>query len=103
MLAHQHDARITFLFIIADGYPQATLTIQSLMGAQRWTTMSESQAAETNAPIKERIQRFCEDVASEMASCPLAVNDIVINRAVPVEVILKEADAKACDLIPSVR
>jgi nucleotide-binding universal stress UspA family protein len=99
MLAHRHDARITFLHVIEDVLPQATLAVRSFMGEEKWKEMSADHHADFNVRIKERIAGFCETVVNQMSSCPLVVTDIVIDRGVPVEVILETAASNDHDLI----
>ena len=99
MLAYRHDARITFLHVIEETYPQATKTIRSFMGEDKWQEMSIDYHAATSDQIKACVESFCRNVINEMASCPLVMSDIVINRGVPAEAILQEADSHDYDMI----
>lgn len=99
MLAQQHDAKITFLHVIEAVSPHATNAIRSFMGEDKWHEMTEGHQTEVNEKVKDRIQRFCDDVKTDMASCPSAVSDVVVTRGIPVESILKEAEIRDSDLI----
>ena len=99
MLANRHDAGITFLHVIEEVSPSTTYTIRSFMGEEKWHEMTEGQQSEVNAKVEERIRLFCDRVKSDMEACPFVVNEIVINRGLPVETILWEAESRNSDLI----
>ena len=99
MLAHQHDARITFLHVIEDVSPHATTAIRHFMGEDKWKEMAASHHADVSAKAEERIRRFCDNVSSEISPCPATVSEIAVTRGVPVESILEEAELRDSDLI----
>ncbi len=99
IIADQHDARITFLHVIEEVSPHATQAIRSFMGEDKWEEMTIRHRNEANSKIENRIHRFCQNVESEMKACNAAVNESVITRGNPVEVILQEAASRDCDLI----
>ena len=99
MLAHRHDARITFLHVIENLRPQAILGVRSNPGEERWNTMSESLHSEIDSAVAKRIHRFCGDVMAGMSSCPVVVDRIVIKEGVPADVILREIGSSKYDLV----
>jgi nucleotide-binding universal stress UspA family protein len=99
LLAHRNDARVTFLHVIEEVYPQATLFTRSILGEDKWKGMSDGHRDQAHALIKERIEHFCENVLLEMSSCPFTVTDIIINRGVPVEIILKQTESNNYDVV----
>lgn len=99
MLAHQHDAQLTFLHVIEIVRPQAKLAARTMMGEDRWQEMSDSHRREINSQVAKRIHRFCGDVMAGMAACPRVVDRVVIKQGVPADVILKEVDSKSYDLV----
>lgn len=98
-LAYRHHARITFLHVIEDGFPQATMTIRSFLGEKKWKQLSANRRSDFDAWIKAHIQDFCQTVSSQLVDCPLVIEDIVIHRGEPAEVILEAARSRNFDLI----
>jgi nucleotide-binding universal stress UspA family protein len=99
MLAYRHDAQITVLHVIEDAYPQTAKTARAYMGEKKWQEMSMDYHAQTSDQIRDRVNRFCQDVISEMDSCQWVVSDIVVSRGVPVEIIFQEFQSQDYDLI----
>jgi nucleotide-binding universal stress UspA family protein len=99
MLAHRHDARITFLHVIENLRPQAIRGVRSILGEERWKSMSHSHHLEIDSEVAKRIHYFCGDVMAGMASCPTVVDRVVIKEGVPVDVILKEIGSHQYDLV----
>ena len=99
MLAHRHEARLTFLHVIENLRPQATRSVRSILGDVRWKSMSSSYRAEIDSEVAKRIHRFCGDVMAGLATCPLVVDRVLIKQGVPVDVILKEVGTEKYDLV----
>ena len=99
LLAHRHDARVTLLHVIEEAYPQATLFTRSILGDDRWKAVSDGRRNQTQDLIKEQIECFCDSVLQEMAACPLKVAEILIDRGMPVEIILKQIASNNYDLV----
>lgn len=99
MLAHRHDARITFLHVIENVRPQAMRGVRSILGEDRWHIMTESHRSEIDSAVAQRIHRFCGDVMAGMSSCPVVVERVVIREGVPADVILKEIASNKYDLV----
>jgi nucleotide-binding universal stress UspA family protein len=99
MLAHRHDARITFLHVIENVRPQEVRGVRSIPGKERWTIIDESHRPEIDSAVAKRIHRFCGDVMAGMSSCPVVVERVVIRGGVPADVILKEIASNKYDLV----
>jgi nucleotide-binding universal stress UspA family protein len=99
MLSHQHDARITFLHVAEELSAQMTTIVRSIMGEEKLKAASDQWQSDVDAQIEARIRNFCEDTAGDMGVCALGAQDIVVTRGIPVERILREAEARKCDLI----
>lgn len=99
MLAHRHDARITFLYVIENIRPQAMPGVRFILGDEQWNTMSKSHRSEIDSAVAKRIHRFCGDVMAGMSSCPVVVDRVVIKEGVPADVILKEIGSSKYDLV----
>lgn len=99
MLAHRHDARITFLHVIENVRPQAMRGVRSILGEERWNPMSKNHRLEIDSAVAKRIHRFCGDVMAGMSSCPVVVDRVVIREGVPADVILKEIGSSKYDLV----
>ncbi len=98
-LAHQHDAKISFLHVIEELSPHTDHAVRSFMGEDKWAQMIESRLTEVHDEIAQRIEKFCDRVKGDMTNCPFVVNETVIRKGVPVEVILDEAASRDSDLI----
>ena len=99
MLAHRHEARITFLHVIENVHPQAMLGVRSILGEERWNAMTDSHHTEIFAEVTERIHGFCNDAMADMPSCPLVVDSVIVKQGVPIEVILNEVGSNKYDLV----
>jgi nucleotide-binding universal stress UspA family protein len=98
MLAHRHDALITFLYVIENVRSQAAVGVRSASGVGRWKAMSRSRP-EIDSEVAKRIHRFCGDVMAGMTSSPVAVDKVVIREGIPVDLILKEIGTNKYDLV----
>lgn len=99
MLAHQHDARITFLHVNEEASKHTEIAIQSFLGEEQWNEMTEKWYSEANTQIHERISQFCDDAMHDMDACPTLVDNVVVTRNNPVEGILEAAAKRQSDLI----
>ena len=49
--------------------------------------------------IKERLERFCEEVSSKLPSCPFITDEIIVKIGAPVDKILDQVEKSDCDLV----
>ena len=109
-LANQYGARLTLLNVI----PEIPAIVESTraigyIGEDRWKTLEEGhfQAAKDaligkrkdHHLIREILDQFSEKTRSDYSRGEEMVDDIVVEKGNPVEVILAVAKEKNCDLI----
>ncbi len=109
-LANQYGARLTLLNVI----PEIPAIVESskaigYIGENRWKTLEESNfKAAKDALIGKRkdhllmreiLDQFREKARSDYSRSEEMVDDIVVKKGNPVEVILEVAKEKNCDLI----
>ncbi len=109
-LANQYGARLTLLNVI----PEIPAIVESskaigYIGENRWKALEESnfQAAKDaligkrkdHLLMREILDQFSEKARSDYSRGEEMVDDIVVEKGNPVEVILEVAKEKNCDLI----
>ncbi len=99
MLAHQHDARITFLHVVEKLSSHTSYAVRSFVGEETWKKLSSGRQSVANKEIEDSIHQFCGGVQNSMESCPFTVKDFVTKQGVPVEIILGEANSGNYDLV----
>ena len=99
MLAHRHDAGITFLYVIENELPRAKIGVRSVSGEELNTALSDSSRPEIDSGVAKRIHRFCGDVMAGMTSNPVVVDKVIIKKGMPADLILKEIGTNNYDLV----
>ncbi len=98
-LANRYGAAITFLHVIEDASPYSNSLLMNVVGYEKWEKLRKENETNVLTSIKERLEKFCEDVAAELPACPFITDDIVVRVGNPVDEILALAEAVDADLI----
>lgn len=98
-MAHRYGAKMIVLHLLDEIPPNADLAITSYFGAEKWGELRKQIERDAIVKLRERVNRFCDDVSAEMASCPYITEDVVVRRGNPVEEIIREAEKRGCDMI----
>ncbi len=98
-IANRFNAQIVLLHAIEPFSMYAQEQLSQMLGKEKWDELQTSKEHKLHAMIRERLNRFCEDMGSSLNECPFMVSDIVVKRGNAAELILKECKLHNCDLI----
>lgn len=98
-LANRFDAQITILHVIEDLSSLSSVQIAQMLGEEKWKAIQDENIHKVRDTIAERLSVFCERMTEELKACPFLVADILVQRGVPVERILRQAEKLGADLI----
>ena len=71
----------------------------NVLGQEKWKELREANSQKVVQTIKERLQRFCEDVSANLPTCNFITEDIIVKIGNPVEEILRLANKQDFDLV----
>ena len=98
-LANRYDAAITILHVLEDVSPSADSLVINIIGKAKWDEMRQNNENEVLDTIKSRLAKFCEDVSSEIPSCPFVTDEIMVKIGNPVEEIIRLVENNDYDMI----
>jgi nucleotide-binding universal stress UspA family protein len=98
-IANRYGAGITILHVLADISSYGDSLVINILGQKKWDELRKGNEEKLVVTIKERLEKFCEDVSAEMPACPFITDEIVVKIGQPVEEILKEVKRTDCDLV----
>jgi nucleotide-binding universal stress UspA family protein len=98
-LANRYGAGITILHVLEDISPYGDSLVINILGEEKWQELRKGNEQKIIATIKERLEKFCEDVSSELPSCPFITDEIIVKIGNPVDEILKQIISKDFDLV----
>jgi len=98
-LANSYGAGITMLHVLEDVSAYQDSLVINVIGEQKWDELRKNKEQVVLDTIRERLEKFCEDVSRELPACPFITDDIIVKIGNPVEEILREVDASGCDIV----
>lgn len=98
-LANSYGAGITMLHVLEDVSAYQDSLVINVIGEQKWDELRKNKEQVVLDTIRERLEKFCEDVSRELPACPFITDDIIVKIGNPVEEILQEVDASGCDIV----
>ncbi len=98
-LANSYAAGITMLHVLEDVSAYQDSLVINIIGEQKWDELRKNKEQVVLDTIRERLEKFCEDVSRELPACPFITDDIIVKIGNPVEEILQEVDASGCDIV----
>ena len=98
-LANRYGAGITMLHVLEDVSAYQDSLVINIIGEQKWDELRKNKEQVVLDTIRERIEKFCEDVSRELPACPFITDDIIVKIGNPVEEILQEVEASGCDMV----
>jgi len=98
-LADKYAAKITIVHVLERISESLSAQMVGMFGEARWLELQKRNEEEARAAIRERIDRFCSEMQSELAACAFEVEDIVVLGGEPVEQILHQAAKSQSDLL----
>ena len=98
-LANRYEAKITIFHVLEDLPTGSKGLVTSVIGDDRWQELKKRNEEEVLDTIKLRLNKFCEDMGSELEDCPFAVDDIIVKIGQPVQEILDLAESTNYDIV----
>ena len=98
-LANSYGAGITMLHVLEDVSAYQDSLVINIIGEQKWDELRKNKEQVVLDTIRERLEKFCEDVSRELPACPFITDDIIVKIGNPVEEILQEVEASGCDMV----
>ena len=98
-LANSYGAGITMLHVLEDVSAYQDSLVINVIGEQKWDELRKNKEQVVLDTIRERLEKFCEDVSRELPACPFITDHIIVKIGNPVEEILREVDASGCDIV----
>jgi len=98
-IANCYGAKITILYVLEDLPPNVLMIMHAFHGRDRWEELQRSNRDEILQSIRDQIQAFCAEVASNLPECPFIVDEIIVETGHPVERILYHIDHRPCDMV----
>jgi nucleotide-binding universal stress UspA family protein len=98
-LANRYGAGITILHVLEDVSAYQDSLVINVIGKQKWEELRKANEQKVLDTIKERLEKFCEDVSRELPACPFITDNIIVKIGNPVEEILEEVEASGCDMV----
>ncbi|MBL7173197.1 MAG: universal stress protein [Desulfobacteraceae bacterium] len=98
-LANRFGAGITIFHVLEDTSSFRDSMVINIIGEEKWKDLVRTNEAKLLETIKQRLEKFCEDVSAELPSCPFITDDIIVKTGNPVEKILIQAKESNCDLV----
>ena len=98
-LAKRYEAMITILYVMEDISHSIELQVKGMLGEEKWKTLKTKNLDSFNQKIKSNIENFCQEMDSQIDSCRLLVEDILITKGNPTEEILNISKEIQADMI----
>ena len=98
-LGDKYGAPITIVHVLERLSESLSTQMAGMFGEERWRELQKHNEEEVHATIRERLDRFCAEMQSELDACPFVVEDIVVLSGEPVEQILRQAVKSQSDLL----
>jgi len=98
-LANRYDAGVTIFHVLEDISTTADNLVINIIGKEKWSELRKRNEQEVLDTIGSRLSKFCEDVQTELPSCPFITENIIVKIGNPVEEILQEVENNRYDLV----
>jgi nucleotide-binding universal stress UspA family protein len=98
-IANRYGAGITILHVLEDLSAFGDSLVMNVLGQEQWNNLRKGNEQKVIDTLKERLEKFCEDVSAELPSCPFITDEIVVKIGVPVDEILQQVKTSTCDLV----
>jgi nucleotide-binding universal stress UspA family protein len=98
-LAQRYDAMITILYVMEDMNHTVEFQMRGMLGRNEWERVKSEKLDNLTKKIKSRIEDFCQEMDSQIDSCRLLVEEILITKGEPTEEILSTSKAINADMV----
>lgn len=98
-IADRYGAKITILHVLEELHAGSTSLVSHIVGEDRWDKLRKENEQKVIHTIKNRLKKFCDEIAEKVPQCRFFTDDIIVEIGHPVDVILKQVDATQCDMV----
>jgi len=98
-LANRYNAGITVMHVLADLSPSADSLVVNIIGEAKWNEIRHKNEQQLLETMQSRLRAFCDEVSSEFPACQFITDRVLVKIGIPVDEILKEAEAGDYDLL----
>jgi nucleotide-binding universal stress UspA family protein len=108
-LANRYGASITILYVMEEFSPSQSANLQAFIGDERWDELRQTHEQEVRQiligkknegrMIHEALGDLVASTQKDFKSPGVTADEIVVTQGDPVDCILQEVEARACDLV----
>ena len=98
-LAQRYGAMITILYVMENMSHIVETEVKEMVGQKEWDKLKSERLNYVTKKIKSRLEDFCQEMNSEIDSCRLLVEDVLVIRGNPPEEILTVSKDINADMI----
>jgi nucleotide-binding universal stress UspA family protein len=98
-IAHNYGAGITILHVLEDLSKSISSHLAIYLIGDQWNEIKKRNVDEVVKKIKTRLEKFRQDMSTELASHPFNIDDIRVKVGIPEQEILREAEEGDFDLV----
>ncbi|MBU2630177.1 MAG: universal stress protein, partial [Proteobacteria bacterium] len=98
-LAQRYDAMVTFLYVMEEMNHTVEFQIRGMLGRKEWERVKSEKLDFLTNKIKSKIEEFCQEMDSQIDSCRLLVEDILIKSGNPTEEIINTSKEINADMV----
>ncbi len=88
-LANRYGAGITILHVLQDVSRYGDSLVINILGEKKWNEIRKGNEEKVLGTIKERLEKFCDEVSAQLPACPFITDKIIVKIGNPSEEILK--------------
>jgi nucleotide-binding universal stress UspA family protein len=97
--AQSFGAQMIVLHVVEPINPNTYMQISSMLGEAEWVNLQIGRDSQLTEEIMKRLKQFCLDLQTDLRSFPLAEDQIMVRKGLPVDEIIEMAAAENVDLI----
>lgn len=98
-LAQRYGAMMTILYVMENMSQIVETEVKETIGQKEWDKLKLDRLHHVTKKTKSRLEDFCQEMNSEIDSCRLLVEDILVTRGNPPEEILNTSKDINADMI----
>lgn len=98
-MANQYGAKITILHVLEDFSSNTKTLVVGFLGEERWQEVRKKKEQEFLDTVMTRLDKFCEDMKSELEACPFLVDEIITRQGNAAQEILLQAQTGDYDIL----
>lgn len=98
-IANRFGAKISIVHVFEELSYNFNALVSQILGEDKWAAVQIQNIQKVRDTIAERLDAFCGQMTTELKACPFIVDRVIVERGVPFETILHQAEKLNSDLI----